>query len=167
MTNSDRPRLARFLAVLGETFGEPVSDLRAEAYFVALSDVTIEALEQSGKAALNLRFFPRPADLRQLVEGSKEDAAELAWAAMLGEVRRVGYVGTPDLPAATMETIRGLWGSWAHLCSTLPGEGPELLGWMKQWMGYYGATTQRLARPELIGREEAKHLLASLTEYKP
>jgi hypothetical protein len=164
MTPTETPRLAQLLAVLAEAFGEPVSELRAEAYFLALEDVPMDALERVGRQALNLRFFPRPADLRRLVEGSSEHAAELAWLGVLREVRRVGYTGEPELEAATLETIQGLWGSWARLCQTLPGEGPELLGWAKQFRGSYGATRERLERPELIGRTEATALLADITQ---
>lgn len=162
MTATDRPRLAQFLAVLGEAFNEPVSEIRAEAYLFALEDVSIETLEGIGKRALNLRFFPRPADLRQLIEGTTEHESELAWLNVLKEVRRVGYTGVPALSPASLETIRSLWGGWARLCQTLPGEGAELLGWAKQFRGSYGAVRERIENPALIGRDEAKTLKASL-----
>jgi hypothetical protein len=164
MTPHDRPRLAQFLAVLGEAFGEPVSELRAEAYFVALSDLPMEALEQIGRQALNAKFFPRPAELRQLAEGTSEHSAELAWLELLGEVRRVGYMGAPALSEATLDTVRSLWGSWSQLCQTLPGDGPEVLGWAKRFHAAYAATRYRLDVPELVGRAEAKTLLANLTK---
>ncbi len=168
MTDDERDQLTRQIEVMAEYYDKPKSEAQILLYVQALDDLPCEAVLGAMRALVRTStFFPKVSEIRQLVEGDKKEAAEYAWMEMLREVRRVGYVGAPDLPAPTMETIRGLWGSWAHLCSTLPGEGPELLGWMKQWMGYYGAMTQRLARPELIGRDEAKRLLASLTEHKP
>lgn len=161
MTDQDRPRLARVLGVLGEIFREPVSELRAEGYFDGLQDLSISEVETAARAALRVsKFFPRPAELRELANGRAEDRAELAWIALLAEVRRVGYLGTAVLEPATRDTVRHLWGTWGHLCMTLPGEGPELLGWAKQFKGAYVATQHRLEQPELIGREEAAGLLA-------
>jgi len=158
VTPLDRPRLAQFLGVLAEAFNESVSELRLEAYYLALDDLEIGALESAGKSALNERFFPRPADLRRLVDGSRDGEAESAWMAVLREVRRVGYIGTPTLPAVALETIAGLWGSWGRLCQTLPGEGPELIGWAKQFKLSYGATAERMALPSFLPRDEAKQL---------
>lgn len=156
MTADDTPRLAQFLAVIAEAFNEPVSELRAEAYLIALDDISIDALESVGKRALNLQYFPRPADLRRLVEGTPEQESELAWLSVLSEVRRVGYTGQPLLSAASAETVRLMWGTWAHLCATLPGDGIELITWGKRFRSAYVATTERLARPEFISRDEAR-----------
>lgn len=164
MTPLDRPRLAQYLAVLGEAFNEPVSELRAEAYFSALEDLSMASLESVGKRALNLRFFPRPADLRLLIEGSAEHEAELAWLNVLREVRTVGYTGVPTLSPAALETVRSLWGTWTRLCQTLPGDGPELIGWAKQFQAAYQATADKLQRPELIGRDEAKQIYDRVTK---
>lgn len=165
MTDRDRPRLAQVLALLGETFGEAVSELRAEAYFVALGAEPIDAVEMAARCSLTGKFFPRPGELLAVIHGSDEDAASLAWSDMLREIRRVGYLGEPQLPEATLETVRGIWGTWAHLCSTLPGEGPELVGWMKQWETAYGATKHRIERPELIGRDDAKRLVGAILQW--
>lgn len=164
MTEQDRPRLALVLGVLGETFREPVSELRAEGYYEGLKDLPIEAIELAARSALQTsKFFPRPAELREQATGKSDELAELAWLAVLREIRRVGYIGTPVLEPATFETVRGLWGSWDHLCATLPGDGPELLGWAKRFTSAYVATKCRLDRPELIGRKEATALLKGIT----
>ena len=69
MTQDDRPRLSKLLAVFGETFQEAVSDLRAEAYFVALCDIPIEALERAGLRHMReSRFFPKPVELRDFAD---------------------------------------------------------------------------------------------------
>lgn len=164
MTAQDRPRLARVLAVLGETFREPVGELRAEGYYEGLKDLDIEAIEGAAQASLRLsKFFPRPAELRELALGKTEERAELAWVGLLEEVRRCGYLGAPKLPEATLEAVRGLWGGWRRLCETLPGEGPELLGWAKRFGSAYVAAQHQLERPELIGRTEATALLSGIT----
>ena len=138
MILEDRVRFAEGLFMLGETFNEPISDVKVEAYFQALLNYDIEEVLMAVQGALrNCKFFPRPVELRELIDGSVEDAAEQAWGALLAEVRRVGYVGTPRLDARTLQAVHELWGGWQRLCETLPVEGPELVGWIKQFKAAY------------------------------
>lgn len=138
------PRLARVLAVLGETFNEIVSDVRADGYFMGLNDLTIEQVEAGARAALKQsRFFPRPAEIREFAIGTPDDAAELAWLELLQEIRRVGCYGTPNLSLMTTTAMSALWGDWKQLCAVLPNEGPELLGWAKRFKSTYGVMGMR------------------------
>lgn len=144
MNHSDLRRFAVTLGALGETFNETISDVRLDAYFMALSDLPIEAIEQATKAHIrDGRFFPRPIELRERIEGNASDHAEVAWMALMGEIRRVGYIGTPALPDATQRVIGAIWGSWRCLCETLPGDGPELLGWAKRFRETYATLARR------------------------
>lgn len=135
MTEDDRAEFARALFVLGETFHEPISDLRAEGYFDAMSDFTLEAAEAAIRAALKTcRFFPRPVELREMVQGDPESNADSAWAEVIRMVQHVGYTRHPIFAdSRTMLAVQAVWGSWVRLCETLPAEGPELVGWMKQF----------------------------------
>lgn len=167
MTADERDRVTDQLTVLAEYYERPKSEAQIVLYVQALDDLACDAVIRAMCALVRTStFFPRVSEIRAVAEGRPSDAAELAWMALLREIRRVGYLGTPDLPNITLETVRGLWVSWAHCCTTLPGEGPELIGWMKRWDVAYGATANRLTRPELIGREDAKQLVATLTTHQ-
>lgn len=153
MTEQDRVAFAEAMYLLGETFNEPVSDIRTEAYFGALQDRTLVEVNAAVMAALRqCKFFPKPVELRELIDGSTEDNAEVAWGAVLREVRRVGYWGTPTLDARAMRAVRELWGGWHRLCETLPAEGPELLGWAKQYKACYQAT-ERIAEAKQLASD--------------
>jgi hypothetical protein len=124
MTNADIPRLAKLLALLSETFNEPVSDLKLEGYFEALKEHPIEAVETAGMHAFKYsKFFPRPAHFQDFIYGDREQLARIAEMALLGEIRRVGYTGRPKLTDATWEAVIAIWGSWQELCNTLPASG--------------------------------------------
>ncbi len=145
-------KFAEALLVLGETFNEPVSDVRIEAYADALADLdAMDVLHAMKECVRECSFFPRPAEIRERVTGKSEDRAELAWASVLEQVRRVGYTGWPSLPEPTMDAITACWGSWVRLCETLPAEGPELLGWRKAFAAAYGATERDSERKRLTG----------------
>ena len=147
MRDGDVTRLARALKVLGETFNEPVSDTRAEAYFFALDDFTIEHVEEACRLAIrHARFFPRPAELRELIVGTDANASGQAWLALVREVRRTGYTGTPELEATARVAMERVWGSWITLCQTLPAEGPGFAVWEKRFRETYQTLTARERR---------------------
>ena len=41
------------------------------------------------------------------------------------------------LDPRTLRAVNELWGGWRRLCETLPAEGPELVGWIKQFKATY------------------------------
>lgn len=145
MTERDRPQFAEAMHAMAETFNEPVSEIRAEAYFDALRDLPLERVNAAVRLALRTcRFFPKPVDLRELVEGSADQRADFAWGEVLSQIRRVGYMGTPTfIDPSVAETVRQVWGHWRRLCETLPAAGPELVGWMKQFKAAYGTVSAR------------------------
>lgn len=144
MTELDRTAFAEALFTLSETFNEPMSDTKIEAYFDALRDLEIGPVLLAMRHALRTsKFCPRPADIREHVNGTTEDGADAAWGAVLREIRRVGYMGTPNLEPKALQAVTELWGSWPRLCETLPAEGPELVGWVKQFKGVYGSVERR------------------------
>lgn len=165
MTQDDQEALLIRLTELAEYFDKPQSDAQLLLYVRALDDLPIAAvLGATTVIVQTCTFFPKVAEIRALVLGDDTDSAELAWMALLREVRRTGWTGQPDLPPATIETIHGVWGGWVNLCQTLPNDGPEMLGWAKRFGSAYVATKHKLERPELIGRDEAKQLLSGLTQ---
>ena len=141
MTDRDMVSFSEAMTVLGETFNETISPIRLAAYFDALSDHSIDdVLLAAGIANRTARFFPKPVELIELISGTAEDA----WGEVLREVRRVGYVGTPHFESATaLATIEAISGSWQQFCGQLPSDGPELIGWMKQFRSAFLVMTAR------------------------
>lgn len=166
MTAQDRPMFVRGLMVLGEAFNEPLSELRIEAYFDALSDLPAQDVLSAMRSAIKAEsFFPKPVQIRNIAQGSTSDRAELGWAELTSAVRRFGSWTFPifDDPNV-MPTINALWGSWQRLCETLPAEGPELIGWRKSFLQAYGAHERRVssyaALPAGVG-DRLKQIAAS------
>lgn len=70
MRDEDRVEFANGLHVLAETFREPVSEIRSEGYWDALKDLHLESWQFAVRQALkSCRFFPKPVELREMVEG--------------------------------------------------------------------------------------------------
>lgn len=166
MTDADREGFAAVLFALGDTFDAAISDTRMEIYFRALADLPLQAVTDA--AVVHMRhgkFFPRPVELREAVDGSLEDRAEVAWTQLLRLVRRVGYWGKPEWPDPVLErAAKELYGGWRALCERLPGEGPELLGAAKLFKATYAAYARREARETLAlpATDEARTRLQAL-----
>lgn len=144
-------QFAKGLGILAATYRSPLSALQTEAYWSALSDMPAAEWDAAVRVCLRTcKFFPRPVEIREAVSGPASDRADVAWGDVLGEVRRVGYLGTPKLPTGTLEAIRQTWGSWTRLCQTLPSEGPELVGWMKQFKATHGTVGRRQSNDRLL-----------------
>lgn len=163
MTDADRPAFARGLYALGETFNEPVGELRAEAYFDALADLPVDAVLAAMRQAIRTnRFFPRPVEIRDAVTGSGDDQAELAWGAVVSLVRRRGFYNPPsevDWPSeAVQRAALELYGGWQRLCECLPGEGPGLYAAAKQFKATYRAYANRDQRVVLPAASVAGYL---------
>ena len=141
MTDNDRPAFSEAMVVLGHTFNETISPVRIAAYFDALSDHSMEDVLLATKTIIRSQhFFPKPVDFLELLSGTADDA----WGEVLSELSRVGYVGIPRFSNPTvLKTVETISGSWRHFCEQLPAEGPELLGWMKQFRSAFAVMSAR------------------------
>lgn len=164
MTEEDRVRFGRALLVLSETFNEPVSQVRATAYFETLADLPFEQVERASRTWLRTgKFFPRPSELREAIEGVAQDRALLAWHELTSEIRRVGSYGTPRLSEATAEAMRATWGSWQAVCYGLPAPGETQHDFEhKRFIANYQAVARRDLASLGPSRAEASRLLADL-----
>lgn len=160
MTEQDRGAFAELMLGVGETYGEAVSEARMEIYFRALSDMALDEIALAATVHVRAnKFFPRPSELREAWLGPIEDEADLAWTALLREIRRVGYLGTPSFQdEAIRRAALELFGGWERLCRMLPGEGPELLGWAKQFKAIYCGYARRDERESLPAPHTTREL---------
>lgn len=150
MTDSDRPKFAEIMALLSETFNESLSDLRVEGYFIALGDLSVQDVKEAALQAMRaVKFFPRPAELREIIIGHTETQALVAWGELQRQIRREGHTGKPQLSETTQRVVKQLWGSWRNLCETLPAFGVELLAWEKRFTAAFGAEVRADARRRL------------------
>src|SRR4051812_30643843 len=169
MTTWDKREEKQFAALLfamGEAYNESVSPERVELYCGAMDDLPSDRVMAAARAHLkNSKFFPKPADLRELVIGNVEDQAEIAWTYVRREVRRVGWMGTPQWPdEATRRAAMELFGGWRALCENLPESGPEMLGTAKLFKSSFGAFARRDGTQAELppSREEAQARLSDL-----
>jgi hypothetical protein len=170
-TKTQEKDFAAMLFQMGELFESPVSKTRAELFLQAVNDLAFEVIVAAARAHIRTStFFPKPAELRAHVLGNMSDQAAMAWEHVLREIRRVGYLGMPAWPdPVTQRAAEGLFGGWRALCEHLPGDGPELLGYRKQFIALFEASKRQSGQLELPlelppSRDEARAALAGVTD---
>lgn len=165
MTADEQDALLDRLTAMAEYYERPKSDAQLMLYVQGLADLPFPGVAGALSVLLKTStFFPKIAEIRELVGGDVEAQAEDAWAELHGEIRRVGSWRAPQLSAATWATVELLCGTWERCVATIgrAEAGPEIQGWQKRWKESYGHTAGKLERGELIGREEAAQILGSI-----
>lgn len=119
MTENNREAFGRDMLMMASGYNAPMSDLRIELYFAALHDLDIAIVERAITVAVNrCKFCPTIADLREVVDGSQTDRAELAWMTWKEAARKHGaYTSLDCADAAFAETILAVFTSWPAACS--------------------------------------------------
>jgi hypothetical protein len=127
MTPEDlRPFTVQLLA-LAEGFEKSLSEAQIELYCRGLEDLEPKLITFGfEQAVLRCKFSPSVAEIRQLIEGTGEDA-EYAWLQLLEAIRDVGpYHPIQCEDLAVAETIRMLYRDWPDACTAIrKAEGPE------------------------------------------
>ena len=76
------------LAGMAEIYGREVSATMAKIYWDSLTEFTDEQVDAAFTQAINtIKFFPKPAELRELIVGKSGERALEAWGTVLLDVR--------------------------------------------------------------------------------
>lgn len=134
----------RELLVTAEVFGETLSEARTLGYFEALADLPVEAvLRGLTQARRQCRFFPKPVEVRELVVGSVEDCAREAWRRVLAALEHVGTYESVDFGDPVTHAVIEAMGGWHQAWAWERADGPELLGFERDFVSLYRLYAQR------------------------
>lgn len=114
----NRQRFLEMLCQLADVMKEPeLSEMRQEAYVRIFAKYPDEQLEAALlKAMTTLKWFPKPAELMELLEGKREDAAHEAWEKLQEAVQRVGRYQSVLFDDPKIARVVNVIGGWQHVC---------------------------------------------------
>lgn len=139
MTESDRTEFSKILFGLGEVYGEALSKPRMDAYFAALSDLTIEQFDSAASHLMrSSKFFPRPAEILEAARGNIEDQANRAWSTFLDAAADAGYASVRFYDPATAYAVDAVFGGWIKAGELLAA------GWMDSAGRHQGGCTDEM-----------------------
>lgn len=121
MIEDDRTRFARQMTVLSVTFDREISDELGEIYFRAGADFSIAQFERAvALAVAECRFFPKPVELREMIEGTAGDRAAAAWEIALNACRRAGYFKSVlFIDGFIGQALATVFGGWLEFCDAM------------------------------------------------
>lgn len=131
MLDQERKAFALLIDALAANFGKPAEEPLLEAYWRALRDLPLGAVEQAVDAALRqCKHMPRGVELRELAgEIPNTSRAVLAWAALQKAIGQHGAYRSVDFDDPVINaTVRNL-GGWQRLCA-MPVE--EFEKWLRK-----------------------------------
>lgn len=119
MTQDELPDFTTRLLAIAEMYNEKLSESKILLYFDALMDLPLESVFQGFRKSLRYsEFFPRPAKVREHIEGTRADKAELAWVTWKEAARKHGAMASLEIDdPALAETILTVFGSWPASCA--------------------------------------------------
>jgi hypothetical protein len=121
MTDADKKDFGVALGALGFAFGAKIDNPTLDAYWHFLSDLDLGDFKRAVTAAgKTLKWFPKPAELRDLAEGPKRITAAMQWANVRKMMDKIDIYGSPDFGPLVNAVLHAL-GGWKSLCDrTIP-----------------------------------------------
>lgn len=160
MTLDEQDQLLDQLSALAEYYDKPKSPATLAIYVQELDDVPFRAVAAALKHHVNHGFpqFPKVSEIRAIVEGNEDAAADAAWMELHAEFRRVGSWRPPALSPLTEATMLALCGNWERACALIgqAEAGPELQGWQTRFRETYQVQAARERAMLTAGPERPK-----------
>lgn len=118
----DQVLFKNWMAMLGEAFDREISKNLSNLYWIALNQFTDEQCESAFKqASVSCKFFPKPAELIELINGPKgniDDIAMVQANAVINAMKNVGaYKSVVFDDPITMAVIQQGYGGWQKMCA--------------------------------------------------
>lgn len=148
MKNTDLPLFMSTLVGMGELYDKVISELLADLYWQSLQSFEWEDVRQAFERHIHNpdggQYFPKPADIVRLIEGSGETKALQAWAMVAKAIRQVGIYQSVVFDDAIIHVVLEDMGGWIALCSMGLDEMPFRANeFQKRYMGFLNKPLKR------------------------
>lgn len=117
MIENDKIEFIKRLMGLGELFDKKISDGLIEIYWEGLKEISLEDyIRASSQLALTCKFFPKPVEFFELIEGSQTDKANIALIQLEKAIEKQGYYSTVVFEDKVIHAVVDAMGGWMELC---------------------------------------------------
>lgn len=160
----DKKMFAQYMTGLSEIFDKEISKALQRIYWQVLEPFTDsdcrKAFEKSMRTA---KFFPKPADLIDVLQGPESDRATEAWLKVDYAVRHVGHWESVKFDDPVIHSAIEAMGGWEDLCAV---ENREMVWKRKEFENLYAITSKRQTHPEyLVGMSDRQNLAAGFNDF--
>lgn len=182
----DKSKFANIMSGLAEMYKQTLSEFMLDMYYAILKDYEYEQVERAIKKVMsNYKYstLPKPADILEYLEGTRDDKALIAWLQAKEAVSKGGYYASIVFKDPIIAHVLNELGGWQEFCCAqikdLPfiekrfldmyrllekreiKENVKLIGYIELHNGEVGFT-DKIPDPIMIGfEEEVKQIEAS------
>lgn len=168
MTETDKIEFVKRLMALGELFDKSITDSLIDIYYDCLKKYNIDDyIRASSQLALTCKFFPKPAEYLELLEGNQTDKANLALIQLEKAIEKHGYYSTIVFPDKIIHAAVDAMGGWMEICKMTVDD------WKykrKEFINIYNTLSKRpiASYPEkLIGFHEQNNRQGGFLSHVP
>lgn len=152
MLEKDRKAFDGLMAGLATVFEKALTKQLVDLYFAALGRFDVEQVKRGFNSALTVcKFFPKPVELIELIEGSQDDHSAKAWQLLMEAVERGGYYSSLFVEdAALAGAIRKTFDTgWMELGNAIPAPSdPMYASLFNRFRANYGMAKRGNEQPD-------------------
>lgn len=146
MNKSD---FSKGIKMLEEYYSVKLTDANINIYWSRLKDYDDKTFKGVIIRCIDtLKFFPKIADIKEIIEGSLEDEAEIAWLILKGKVESHGGYMSVSFPGnPVIGSVVEAMGGWVKICNTTIEEEK----WVKkEFIKLYPIMKKKINHPEQL-----------------
>ena len=114
----NRNNFSKFITIISEMFEKTLSKIITEVYWKALEPFSDEQCEKAfNEIVLSSRFFPKPVDIIEAIQGAQGNKSVIAWIKVIKAVRRIGAYQSVKFDDPVIHSVIEVMGGWPALCS--------------------------------------------------
>lgn len=145
----NRKKFAELMTILCEAFDrKPLSDGLIEIYWKIFKPLTEEEAQSIiNQAILALKFFPKPAEILELLQGDKTERAIQAWEKFYHAISRIGPYKSVEFDNPAIHSTIELMGGWIEAGNWTTEE----MKWkQKDFLMIYSVMEKKNKHPEYL-----------------
>jgi len=113
----DQIKFKEYMATLCELHDRTLSVMLTDLYWKVLEPFTDQQCESAFKEIIySSRFFPKPADFIETLQGTKKNKATASWLVVLESVKRIGNYQSVKFADQVIHSVVQAMGGWPELC---------------------------------------------------
>jgi hypothetical protein len=119
----NKAKFKEYMATLGEIHDKTISPMMMELYWKILGKFADADCERAFKSLIiSARFFPKPIDVLEAIQGKQENRATEAWLSVLQTIKRAGNYQSIRFSDTAIHSVIQAMGGWPQICQMLTGE---------------------------------------------